>query len=268
MSTESLPEFDPSEVAPPGGNGAAGASVDRIAFQLAEEMPSVQPHVIAEHEKQFEQTRTFEARDRNGAVFNEALHETDENGNPRQTVRGTWALKRGRGSAKARQNAKATEPAFSSVAGVPGTQVQTGREKARIAGETAATLLITAAVTVGGDEWQPIVRTDINLDEHANLRTSFADYFERKNIQDFPPGVALAIAVVGYVAPRCFMPVTKTRLQRFRGWIVQKYAHIRFGRSPADGTTKRQRDIFNDGTQSNFGDDGKRKDYARESASA
>jgi hypothetical protein len=192
----------------------SSAEVSRIAGILQSEAPSVQPAAIAQHQAQ---SSADVAKDAVGAAFDESIHVRDADGNPKKTVRGTWALKRGR---------KATpQSAQSSVVG-PAKPMQSVAQVARATGENAAALLVTTGMTFGGKEWEPVLSEEHGIDEMANLKKAFGDYFAAKNMQDIPPGIALSIAVLGYAGPRFFAPQTKARLSAVKQWIAPKAAWL------------------------------------------
>lgn len=82
------------------------------------------------------------------------------------------------------------------------------------AGAAATAALIAVGVTAFGDEWIP------RKGEPENLQGAFAAYFRAKGVADVPPGLALAIAVLGYAGPRFTQPETLTRLQKFKLWLA------------------------------------------------
>lgn len=195
--------------------GQSVADVSQIASTLRDEAPAVQEGAIAEFQRQQAVAGTKDAK---GVTFDEAIHAKDAAGKPLKTAGGEWAKRRGRKAGAA----TASTPARSVVGGV-GPQMGSAAQVARAAGENAANLLVTIARTFGGTEWEPVSLPDQGVDEMSNLRKSFADYFQAKNYKDIPPGVAMALAVVGYAGPRFFMPQTRTRLQKAKDWVAEKY---------------------------------------------
>jgi hypothetical protein len=98
------------------------------------------------------------------------------------------------------------------------------KTQCRAAGILAAQTLIALGVTVGGEEFKPITDEKTGTNEQDNLTMAFANYFEVKGITDIPAGVALSIAVAGYIVPRFTMPKTQSRFKTFIESIVIKYA--------------------------------------------
>jgi hypothetical protein len=81
-----------------------------------------------------------------------------------------------------------------------------------LAAQAACRALYALGMLLGGDEWMP------EGDEHTNLVNAAEAYFRAKQFKDVPPGLALTIAVAGYVAPRLSKPKTLSRLEKLRLW--------------------------------------------------
>lgn len=199
--------------------GHSAVNVASIADTVVSQMPQVQEHAITEAKAQ---AASDSLKDSKGETFNETLHAKNIDGTPRRAANGEWAKKRGRKAGTSANGSKSQNVAGTAfVGGIEG--MAQASNPARTAGEGAAVLLVTVGRTFGGDEWQPMLNAEIGLDEMGNLRKAFGDYFVAKNYKDIPPGVALAIAVLGYAGPRCFMPQTRSRLQSVKDWFVLKY---------------------------------------------
>lgn len=152
--------------------------------------------------------------DTKGRSFDPELHATDEKGNAIITTKGTLKLlKRGRPS-EGKGNTTSSAKMGTSTLNAPSApsqaeiQAEVDETHARAVGVYAATALVTMGRLWGGDEWEP--QKD-PIDEKANLDKAFGDYFVAKEVTDLPAGLALSIAVLGYAAPRFFMPTTKQR---------------------------------------------------------
>lgn len=196
--------------------------IDEISEQLIENMPDVQEHVIMSHYQENEQIEQIQASatDKRGERFDPNIHAVDDNGEPKYTASGYFAKKRGR---------KSGSSVLADVSGETqkNNEVEVKRAKQRAAGSAAANTLITLGVVIGGDEWRPIFDKNLGIDEKTNLENSFSDYFTAKELDDIPVGVALTIAVCGYVLPRFTMPKTKNRVSSVWGackkwWINRK----------------------------------------------
>lgn len=158
--------------------------------------------------------------DKSGAVFDPAIHETGADGKGIINSKGMWKRPRGR---------KVGQPAASRLAeprkGTGATAPADGSTspEAAIAGAQIAEAIFALGVVIGGEEFQPIYNPENGINERAAMSSAFARLCEEKGIRDIPPGIAVTIAVVGYIAPRFFMPKTKTRMESFKGWLAEKY---------------------------------------------
>lgn len=81
---------------------------------------------------------------------------------------------------------------------------------------------------VFGPEWQArVIKSesgDVMLDERAYMGKCYADYCNAKGIRDIPPGVALAMSLIAYAAPRFAQPETAERAGTIREWFACKIA--------------------------------------------
>ena len=172
-------------------------------------MAAIQAHTQETQEK----TEAISSmKDDNGTVFDPEIHATNKDGEPSLTSTGKFRKKKG--ASKIARKIE-MDPAAKEA------------QAARAAGRLAADMLVVSATSIGGPEWQPVgmkdgqqVQADFN--EHENLRKAFADYFEAKGISDFPPGIALTIAVSAYAVPRLTTgKETKTRLAKAKIWFSE-----------------------------------------------
>lgn len=205
METRTLMSTEPASTDSP-------TAVARIADTLLSEIPTVQEHAVAEHATQ---QKLDALRDSAGVMFDESIHQRDAQGQPVKTAGGQWAKRRGRKAGSGPTKSVAAPP----LVGTSGP-VATPVDQARAAGANAAKALVTLGMLIGGDEWKPLQVEGV--DEFAQLQTAFGDYFVAKNLRDIPPGIALLICVGGYVGPRCFAPVTRSRLSVAKAWISEK----------------------------------------------
>lgn len=154
-------------------------------------------------------------RDRFGSAFDPAMHHTNDDGTPK-LFKGKLRRKR-----QSKVGIVSPQPVASSIGQRTPEQIQ----KARLAGRVMADSFVSCAQMIGGHEFAPMVGTHdgMKIDEKAELRNAFADYCEAKDIGDFPPGIALSIALLGYVGPRFAMPETQSRTKRFTNWLGAKW---------------------------------------------
>lgn len=127
--------------------------------------------------------------------FNPDIHATDENGNPVRNKSGSYRKKRGR---------------------------KKGLDSADLAGQQVGVMMagifFGVAQQIGGDEWQP---TPI---ERENIGVAAGVYANSKGVEDLPPGLALAIVVIAYAAPRFTKPQTRQKMSQARkNWRLFKW---------------------------------------------
>lgn len=209
---------------------STAADVTAIAADLAEAMSEPSERAIAAAELEqanvARQLHTPEGTpdsggharnvpvDADGRAFDPRLHLTDEHGKPKLTKAGKLRKKR--------------QPKGSKVADVNREREQAAKRiAARQSGKAAANAMLMFGVAIGGEEWHPRVEKSIGLDEREMLETGFADYFEAKEMEDIPPGVALAICVSAYSLPRLTMPNTQSRLSKAKAWTAAKWVSLR-----------------------------------------
>jgi hypothetical protein len=201
------------------------ADVAGLAGSLGDEQPEVSEHAVAiEQQKSDERKAAFaDLKDGDGAPFDPSIHVTNADGEPLTTKTGKLRKRPGR-------KADGATRSQSHVA-VPGTTKQDSGQQAaqeltqkrRQSGMHAARMFTSVAAMIGGEEWKPQKIEKYGLDEQESLDESLADYFEAKEMEDIPPGVALVMVVVSYMAPRFMMPKTKSRLGRLKDWIASKW---------------------------------------------
>lgn len=213
---------------PPPSSDSSGnvSALSDIASTLASTMPDVQPHAVAARRADMENNSG--QTDIVGTVFDPEIHAVDNDGNPKKTLLGKFASKRKRDKKDGEQPRKTANPG-----NVAGSRLGTGTPKvdekaqalqqAHIAGQSAAGATIMLGMTLGGEEWKPLVHPETGLNEFDTMSKAYGDYFAAKGMTDIPPGVALTIALFGYILPRFFMPKTQTRVQKVKLWIAAKW---------------------------------------------
>ena len=186
---------------------------------------------ISEHAIQGEQEKEKETAEKALEGFDSEIHAMRD-GKPIPTIRhgkvvpGKFQLKRGKKKGTP-QKAASVVSGDSMVS--PGEIVNNGGQAA---GKAAAHMLITLGCTIGGDEFQPVKDETYGIDEAANLETAFGDYFVATGRTDFPPGIALSIAVGGYILPRFTRPKTKSRLEKAGEWLYLKFRGLKKRKKP------------------------------------
>lgn len=180
--------------------------IESIGDELANNMPEPQSHAIEQEEVKASKEQA-NIVDRSGNPFNSSIHEADVQGSPRLNKDGTVKMKRG--NKGARKSSLVTEPQA-----VP-SAVKTG--------QAIADGIFSFGILAFGDEGRPIANAEYGLDERKNMYDVWGRYCEAKEINDFPPGVAVFIATMGYIMPRLFSEKTKPRVQKAKDWIAKKY---------------------------------------------
>ncbi len=226
----------------------AGFSFDSVADvhdSIQDKSPA--PNVAAIEAHGAAEVETIQAAagvvDSKGVKFDATVHAVNADGEPSLTSLGKFRKKKG----------------ASKVANTTGAVVaEQAKQNARAAGYLAADMMVHSSMMILGSEWAPIgskdIQADAAYDEHGNLRRAFGDYFEAKGISDFPPGIALSIAVSGYILPRIAAgKETKTRLAKAKFWITDKF----------NGMKRKRKDA----AQSDTGNNGERKDDTSKAAS-
>ena len=211
--TENAEEIEESEQ-------TVAGDIDSITDDLLNNAPGVSEHVIEQEQaKETEQTESLSQY----PGFDPVIHATDENGQPIPKKGGGWQKRRGKKSGSVSN----TKPTVQSQLGKinansgPSTKELAARE----AGRAAAGMIFQAGMLLGGEEWQPLIDSDLGINEPVTMAKAWGDYFVAKDIEDFPPGIALSIALIGYAVPRLTQPKTKTRLQRLGLWVKEKLAN-------------------------------------------
>lgn len=138
-----------------------------------------------------------------GTNFDPALHQKSKDGGPKYTKAGNFKKKAGKKS----QIADVTPPD------------QDAAYKA--CGSSTAEMIFIAGQGLGGPEWNP------RPEERIYMTEAWTQYFQAKGIEDLPPGVIVATALISYGAPRFTMPETQSRTKKVIGWLKNRIARMR-----------------------------------------
>lgn len=197
-------------------------NVDSLAGSLAGEQPEVSEHTVAaEMEKQEQRKVQFsELRDSDGNPFNPEIHVTDSNGDPVTTKNNKLRKRPGRKGGDSATGGQSHVAAPGSSAQNSG---QVEKMQARQSGVHAARMFASVSMMIGGEEFRPMKDEKQGVDEMQGLEEAFGDYFESKEWEDIPPGVALTMVCFSFLAPRFLMPKTKTRVSKMKDWFAAKY---------------------------------------------
>jgi len=195
------------------------SSVDSIVSDIIENEPMISEHVIDnEMRKESERVESETEAVNSFPGFDPEIHAVDKRGQPIKTAAGAFRKKSGRKSGANVAQPKAPSQLGNINAKVADTMQQKVDASTLIAAKAAANLTFQLGLMLGGEEWQPTIDHTTGHNEPLMLETAYKDYFISEGITDFPPGVALVMALGVYAGPRFLMPTTKTRLQKFTGW--------------------------------------------------
>jgi hypothetical protein len=204
----------------PAENFSLDEETATAAADIISQMPEPQEHAIAAAEaERIAKQPTIETDGANvddfGTVFNPEIHTGSKLKN------GAWRERKTKkeGAKTSKSFVAASKNAANNSQDLP--QANPQEQQARAAGVAAAAALVTIGTMIGGEEWYPQKEP---LDEMQNLSDAFGNYFVAKNVQDFPPGVALCFAVAMYAAPRFTQPKTQTRVASFKNWVSLRVA--------------------------------------------
>ena len=198
--------------------------VQNIADELLAEMSPPQQHAIdtAAESQEIESPATETPApvatggetDAAGETWNPEIHATGADGRGVKTAKGTWRRRRGAGASRAGSVVGAKRARVPPEAAASDVQ-------ARAAGVACAHTLFMVGSALGGPEWQP--RDNAEHQETKMMETAFGDYFVATGRTEFPPGLALTLAISAYAMPRFTMPQTRSRLTKFKQWIAAKW---------------------------------------------
>ena len=177
----------------------------------APDQPQIQQNPPA-----FEKTGIFDV---DGIEFDPAIHSHDAHNNPTRTKLGRFRKKKNAGQPQHQHQQRINIPEGFST------------EEYSPAAHAAAAMYIQTGVVIFGPEWLP----EKEKAEHTTLTAAFDEYFRHKGIEDFPPGVALAIAMIGYAAPRLYKPQTQSKIAIALSWLQYKAAGLIFWRKKQNG---------------------------------
>lgn len=147
-----------------------------------------------------EKFTSINVKDKRGRAFDPAIHEIDENGNPKLNRDGLLSIRAGRPSAKSETSGNIeTDPVL-----------KTRANSAKLA-KLATNTFFRLGYAIGGEEWLPIKTQE--YDEESDLNSLFADYFNAKGLIELTPGWALLAGVGTYAGIRATQPKTQSGLK-------------------------------------------------------
>lgn len=133
-------------------------------------------------------------------AFDPSIHETDDNGNPRLTKDGAYRRKRGQKAKKGTIPVSQNTTTFT-------TEADTKPVDYRGTAIFFTGIVFSTCESLFGKSWKP------NSQESENINTAAERFCAANDIQDLPPGIALAVAFGMYALPRLQDPETKERIR-------------------------------------------------------
>lgn len=131
---------------------------------------------------------------------------------------------KGKGKAKERQEARSFVPdevlhqATQQNAQEPPQMPDAVALQRRNAAAGATVLVQTSGMLIAGEDGK------MNRDEFSNVHENFDKFFEAKGISDFPPSIALGIALGGYYIRVMLAEKSRPKIALFSAWIKTKFS--------------------------------------------
>jgi len=147
--------------------------------------------------------------DSSGTVFNPEIHQTKRDGSPSYTKSGRFRKVR-------RPNASAAS-----------AEPEPEDHRYRVAAQGTVAAIEMLGVMLGGDAFRYIKDKKAKIDERAAGVDAWAEYFRANDIEDFPPGIVVAIWAITYAAPRFGDPTVRKRLSSLGAKVVKGAKRLR-----------------------------------------
>jgi len=147
--------------------------------------------------------------DSSGTVFNPEIHQTKRDGSPSYTKSGRFRKVR-------RPNASAAS-----------TEPEPEDHRYRVAAQGTVAAIEMLGVMLGGDAFRYIKDKKAKIDERAAGVDAWTEYFRANDIEDFPPGIVVAIWAITYAAPRFGDPTVRKRLSSLGAKVVKGAKRLR-----------------------------------------
>ena len=140
-----------------------------------------------------------------GAVFDPKVHATKRDGSPSYTKSGRFRKVR---------TTKATA-----------ANDETPEDRRyRTAAEGTVAAIEMLATMVGGDAFNYIKDRKSGIDERASGIDAFAAWYESRGIEDFPPGIVVAIWAITYCAPRFAHQPVRDRFKKIGSKLAKVFS--------------------------------------------
>lgn len=228
------------------------------AEQIASQMPSPSEHALS----QMEETQVSGGDDSSGETSTTPASNTDDFGTVFDPLKHTGSkLKNGAWRERKKSTVAAPRKKKDAAPQPSAADLKKAENEAqcRGAGVVAAGTMFMLCRGIMGEEWQP------TADEVAMQNEAWGNYFVAKGVSDVPPGMALALGIGAYVAPRLTKPKTQEKLGRAKTWIALRFARWKIRRELKKRgitatVTIENGGIFINGTRADSWNDGERQD--------
>jgi len=147
--------------------------------------------------------------DSSGTVFDPEVHAVKRDGSPSYTKSGRFRKVR-------RPNGAANK-----------LEAEPEDHRYRVAAEGTVAAIEMLGVMLGGDAFRYIKDKKSKIDERAAGVDAWSAYFEAHDIDDFPPGIVVAIWALTYAAPRFGDPTVRQRFAAFGTRLVKGAKRLR-----------------------------------------
>ena len=141
-----------------------------------------------------------------GTVFDPEVHATTRDGSPSYTKSGRFR--------------KVRRPKSSTPDETPEDR------RYRTAAEGTVAAIEMLATMVGGEAFTYIKDKKAGIDERASGIDAFAAWYESRGIEDFPPGIVVAIWAITYCAPRFAHQPVRDRFRKIGSKAIKGISKV------------------------------------------
>lgn len=216
------------------------AGIGNLAGDHIAAMSEPSEHAIAAEQEDTDKNAGIV--DKSGTPFNPDFHATDDSGNPLYTQAGNFRKKPGRKPGQGPASSLNTNTTRNTS-----TQ-DSGHDGAYMSAVATVDSVGMVAQMLGGEmyAYQRILAEDkktVLLDERESGIESFTQLYRQKGVKDIPPGVAVTIWAIMFLAPRLRKDArTKSKLKLAWYWLKSKITRKPMPKKQAEKETKKEGD--------------------------
>lgn len=204
--------------------------ISKIADDLANNQPEVQPHAIAAEEakESARKAEWAELRDADGMSFDPSIHVTESDGSPKVTTSGRLRKRPGRKTGSSHGSLHKPDATASK---------QDSDQRANATAAATATVDSVGMLgrMIGNEEWKFVKDDKQGIDERAAGIDAFTEYYVARGITDVPPGVMVLMWFMSYAGQRVmYGQQTQSKIGRLKAWIGSKILKRRAAKKEAD----------------------------------